>query len=172
MFATSSLLPHWNFKLPGPSWCCSNLVWQVREPLTWLSPKNPVADLAITGPGVAATLVPTLVPGTYCPEARSLPSGFSMSSTIFGLQSSYRLGYCWLFSVFLRRLGRCFHMCAGGSGLCSHICCHHLPSYYCCFKLLSLAIYLLHSNRKLFHLADSLKFSLFGPLISIGNQGV
>ena len=42
------------FKHPGPSWCCSNLlVWQGREPLTWLSPKNPVA-----------APVPELVPGT------------------------------------------------------------------------------------------------------------
>ena len=37
-----------------------------------------------------------------------LPSDFSVSSTIFGLQSSYMLGYCWMFSLFLRRSARCF----------------------------------------------------------------
>ena len=31
-----------------------------------------------------------------------------MSSTIFGLQSSYILEYCWLFTLFLRRSARCF----------------------------------------------------------------
>ena len=55
--------PH-DFKQPGLSWCCSNLVWQGREPLTRLSPKNPVEDLAGTRQGAAATLVPRLDPGT------------------------------------------------------------------------------------------------------------
>ena len=41
--------------------------------------------------------------GPYCPEAISVPSDFSMPSTIFGLQSSYMLGYCWTFALFLRR---------------------------------------------------------------------
>ena len=31
-----------------------------------------------------------------------------MSSIIFGLQSSYMLEYCWLFSLFLRRSAWCF----------------------------------------------------------------
>ena len=29
--------PPYNFKQPGLSWCCSSLVWQGRELLTWLS---------------------------------------------------------------------------------------------------------------------------------------
>ena len=64
VFATLSLFPLCDFKHPGPSWCCSNLVWQGREPLTWLSPKNPAADLAGARPGAAAALVPLRVPGT------------------------------------------------------------------------------------------------------------
>ena len=43
-FATSSLLSPCDFKHPGTLWCCSNLVWQGREPLTWLSPKNPATE--------------------------------------------------------------------------------------------------------------------------------
>ena len=53
-----------DFKHPGPSWLCSNLVWQGRKPLTWLSPKNPAAGPVGTGPGTAATLVLVLVLGT------------------------------------------------------------------------------------------------------------
>ena len=30
-----------------------------------------------------------------------------MSSTIFGLQSLYMLGYRWLFTLFLRRMAKC-----------------------------------------------------------------
>ena len=44
----------------------------------------------------------------YCPEALSLSSDFSMSSTIFDLQPSHMLGYCWLVTLFLRRSERCF----------------------------------------------------------------
>ena len=57
--------PHSDFKYPGPSWHCSNLlVWQGRKLLTWLSPKNPTTAPAGTGPGAGAALVPMLVPGT------------------------------------------------------------------------------------------------------------
>ena len=34
------LIPHCDFKHPGPSWCCSNFVWQGREPLTCLSQES------------------------------------------------------------------------------------------------------------------------------------
>ena len=46
--------------------------------------------------------------GPFCPEAIPLPSVFSVSSILFGLLSSYMLGYCWLCALFLSRLGRCF----------------------------------------------------------------
>ena len=39
--------PPCDFKQPGLSQCCSNLVWQGRELLTWLSPKSPAADLGL-----------------------------------------------------------------------------------------------------------------------------
>ena len=32
-----------DFKQPGLSQCCSSLVWQGRELLTWLSPRSPAA---------------------------------------------------------------------------------------------------------------------------------
>ena len=64
VFATSSLFLPCDFKRQGPSWCCSNLIWQGREPLTWLSPKNPEADPVGTGPGAAAAVVSLLVPET------------------------------------------------------------------------------------------------------------
>ena len=56
--------PSCDFKQPGLSQCCSNLVWQGMEPLTRLSPKTPVAALAGARPGATVTLVPVLVPGT------------------------------------------------------------------------------------------------------------
>ena len=56
--------PPCDFKQPGLSRCCSNLVWQGRELLTWLSPKSSAADPAGAGPEAAATLVPAVVPGT------------------------------------------------------------------------------------------------------------
>ena len=52
----------YDFKQPGLSRCCSNLVWQGRELLTQLSPKNPAADPEGPGPGAAATLVPSTGP--------------------------------------------------------------------------------------------------------------
>ena len=52
--------PPCDCKQPDLSWCCSNLAWQGREPLTRLSPKNPVADPVGDGPGDAAALVPVL----------------------------------------------------------------------------------------------------------------
>ena len=56
--------PPCDFKCLGPSWCCSHLVWQGREPLTWLFPKSPAKDPARAGPCPTASLVPALVLGT------------------------------------------------------------------------------------------------------------
>ena len=40
-----------DFKQPGLSRCCSSLVWQGRDLLTWLSPKSPATDPAVAEPG-------------------------------------------------------------------------------------------------------------------------
>ena len=64
VFVTSSLFPPCDFKQQGLSPCCSNLVWQGREPLTRFSPKNPAADLAGAGPGAAAHCI-CLLPLLY-----------------------------------------------------------------------------------------------------------
>ena len=68
-----------DFKHPGPSWCCSNLVWQRREPLTWLSSKNSVA-------GCVAALVPMLVPGTLLSQSYLLTVWSFSVLYSFGLQ--------------------------------------------------------------------------------------
>ena len=99
--------PLCDLKQPGLSQCCSSLVWQGREPLTGLSPRSPGAGLGARGWG-GSRPGPALVPGTLCPEAIPLPSVFSVSSILFGLLSSYTLGYCWLFALFLSRSARCF----------------------------------------------------------------
>ena len=51
-----------------------------------------------------------------------------MSSTIFGLQSSYILEYRWLFALFLRS-ARCFTGAEGKWTLLSHISPPSLPNY-------------------------------------------
>ena len=91
--------PPCNFKQPGLSGCCSSLVWQGRERLlTRLSPSQ----------GLQSTWTLCWSQGSFCPEEIPLPSVFSVSSILFGLLSSYMLGYCWLFALFLSRLARCF----------------------------------------------------------------
>ena len=98
-------IPPSNFRYPGSSWCCSIFpVWQGREPLTWLSSKTPVAGLAGAGPGAAAALVPTLVPGTLPSQKQSPYHLFFKVLYNFGFQLSYMQGYHWLFTLFLRRL--------------------------------------------------------------------
>ena len=96
-----------DFKNTGPSWCCSNLVWQRWEGLTWLSPKNPAADLVGTGPGAVATLVPALVPGTVLSRSTLLTVWFFNVLYSFGLQAWDMLGYHWLFTLFLRKSASC-----------------------------------------------------------------
>ena len=44
--------PPCDFKQPGLSRCCSSLVWQGRELLTWLSPRSPAAGPAGAGLGL------------------------------------------------------------------------------------------------------------------------
>ena len=74
--------PPCNFRQPGLPRCCSGLVWQWRGPLTWLSPRSPVASPAGLG------LHSHCSQGPFCPEAIPLPSVFSVSSVLFGLLSS------------------------------------------------------------------------------------
>ena len=87
-FTTSSLSPPCNFKQPGLSQCCSSLVWQGWEPLTWLSPRSPVAGPSGAGLGLQLPWSLSWSQGPFCPEAVPLPSVFSVSSVLFGLLSS------------------------------------------------------------------------------------
>ena len=93
----------WDFKQPGLFWCCSNHVWQGREPLTQLFPRIPVADLVGAGPGATVTLVPVLVPGAL-------------------LSRSYPLTMCF-FQCPLYFLVSYLHKCWGtvGCSLCSSV---------------------------------------------------
>ena len=87
--------PPWSKQAPGLS----------HSP-AWLSPKNPAAD-SVPWPGALATLVPALVPGTLLSLNTLLTLPDLSMSSIFGLQSSYMLYYCWLFALLLRS-ARCF----------------------------------------------------------------
>ena len=80
--------PPCNFKQPGVSWCCSNLVWQGREPLTGSPPG--VLWQAQWAPGLSLQSPWSLVwsQGRFCPEAIPLLSVFSVSSILSGLLSS------------------------------------------------------------------------------------
>ena len=80
--------PPCDFKQPGLSWCCSSLVWQGREPLTQLSPRNPAAGRAGAGLGLQPPWSLCWSQGPFCPEAIPLPFVFSVSSILFGLLSS------------------------------------------------------------------------------------
>ena len=77
-----------DFEQPGLSQCFSGLVWQGREPLTWLSPRSPVAGLAGAGLGLQPLWYPHWSQGSFCPEAIPLPSVFSVSFVLSGLLSS------------------------------------------------------------------------------------
>ena len=66
--------PPCDFKQPDLSWCCSSLVWQGREPLTWLSPWSPVAGRAGAGLGLQSPWSLSWFQGPFCPEAIPLPS--------------------------------------------------------------------------------------------------
>ena len=54
-----------------------------------------------------AALVPAQIPGNFQSQHYLLTVCFSMFSAIFCLQTSYELGFRWLFPLFLRRLTRC-----------------------------------------------------------------
>ena len=74
--------PPCDFKQPGLSQCCSSLVWQGRELLTWLSPRSPAAGLAGLGLGLQLPCSTCWSQGPFCPEAIPLPSVFSVSSVL------------------------------------------------------------------------------------------
>ena len=94
-----------DFQHPSPSWCWAALPAVVGDgagDLTLLY--YPEAG---TTWGAAAALVPAQIPGTLLSQHTLLTVCFSMSSTIFCLQTSYKLGIHWLFTLFLGRLARC-----------------------------------------------------------------
>ena len=57
--------------------------------------------------GAIAAYVPAQIPGTLVSQRNLLTVSFSIFSTIFGFQTSYKLGFHWLFTLFFRRLARC-----------------------------------------------------------------
>ena len=65
------------------------------------------------------------------------PSVFSVSCILFGLLSSYMLGYCWLLALFLSRSARCFTRVQGEVD--------SAPTYLTTFFLLSTILFLLNS---------------------------
>ena len=87
-----------------------SLLWQGRELVIYLSSPYPAAGTTLgQGPWAAAALVPVQIPGTLPPQCHllTLTICFSMSSAIFCYQTSYKLGFHWLFTLFLRRSARC-----------------------------------------------------------------
>ena len=101
-------VPPSNVQHPGPLWCQTvlpALVGLVGEGAGYLTllPVSCGRHLA-WGPQWPRTLRRSQLP--HCPSAISSPC-FSMSSTLFGLQPSYKLGFCWLFTLFLRKWARC-----------------------------------------------------------------
>ena len=105
---TSSLFspsPPRDLQHPGLSWCWAALPALVGEgagDLTLLPVSCSRCQL-----GAAAALVTTQIPGSLPSQYNLLTVYFSMSSAIFGLQTSYKLGFHWLFTLFLRRSARC-----------------------------------------------------------------
>ena len=96
-------IPPSSFQNPGPSWCQAALPALVGEgagDLTLLQ-----GYCSRRWAGGHSSLGPCTHPRDLTVPAQS-PHCFSMSSTIFCLQTSYKLGFHWLFTVFLRRLAR------------------------------------------------------------------
>ena len=85
-----------NFQHPGPSWCwtaLSALVGEGAGDLTVLPDSCGRCQV-----GGHSSLGPCSDPRDLTISAHS-PHCFSMSSAIFCLQTSYKLGFCWLFTV-------------------------------------------------------------------------
>ena len=87
-FPLRPYFPPCDFSKPGLSECCSGLVWQWRELLTWLSPRSPAAGPARVGLGLQLPWSLHWSQGPFCLEAIPLPSVFLVSSVLFGLLSS------------------------------------------------------------------------------------
>ena len=54
--------------------------------------------------------------GPFLPNALSLPTVFQCPIQFFGLQTSYKLGFCWLFTLFFRRSATCSSWAQGELG--------------------------------------------------------
>ena len=103
-------IPPSDFQDPGPSWLWAALPALQGERADDLTPPHILWQMPGRGPQQPRSL--HRYKGPYCPCTISSLSVFSMSSTI-GLQTSYKLGFCWLFTLFLRRSARC-SSCAQG----------------------------------------------------------
>ena len=103
-------IPPSDFQHPGPSWCWAALPALVGEGAGDLIPA------AGTGPWAPGSLVPAQIPGTLLSQCNVLTVCFSMSSGIFGFQTSYNLGFRWLFTLSFIRLARCSSWAQGELG--------------------------------------------------------
>ena len=107
-------IPPRDFKHPVPSWCQAALPALVGEE---------AGDLTLLQVSCGrhwaedhSNLVPAQIPGTLALPHNLLTVCLSMSSTIFDLQTSYKLGFHLLFTLFLRRLARCSSCVQGELG--------------------------------------------------------
>ena len=94
-----------DFQHPGPSWCLAALPALRAEgagALTLL-----LVSFGRHQAGGTAALVPAQIPGTFSSQCNLLSVCFSMSSAIFFLQTSYKLGFHWLSTPFLKISARC-----------------------------------------------------------------
>ena len=115
-------MPPSDFRHTGSCWRYVAFPALVGEGAGWFD-SSPRILQQLSGWGLQQPWLPHISQGPYGPSAISLPSQhnlfaicFSMSSTIFGLQTSYKLGFHWLFTLFLRRLARCSTWAQGELG--------------------------------------------------------
>ena len=103
-----------DFHHPNPFWCRAALPALVEEgagALTLL----PISCSRHQAPAAAAWVL-VQIPGTLPSQRTLLTVCFSMSSAIFCHQTSYKLGFHWLVTLFLRRSARCSSWAQGKLG--------------------------------------------------------
>ena len=104
-FTTRPYSPPCDFKQPGLSWCCSNLVWQGRQLLTQLSPRSFAAGLVGMGLGLQLPWSPWDLS-----VLKQSPHHLFFQCPLYFLVSYLHKRWgCWLFTLFLSRSARCFN---------------------------------------------------------------
>ena len=102
-----------DFQHPGPSWCRAALPALVGEGAGALTL---FPSCSRCWARATAVLVLAQIPGTLPSQHTLFTVCFSMSSAIFCLQTSYNLGFHWLFTLFLGRSARCSSWAQGELG--------------------------------------------------------